>query len=71
MGTHKDNLDRETVETKISGIDQQLQEAIKSTAHYEDLVEFASPKQLIFTVNNFSDNESGFNDIRSSVERVV
>ena len=34
-------------------------------------MEFASPEQLIFTVNNFSDNESGFNDIRSSVERVV
>ena len=71
VGTHKDNLDRETVETKISGIDKQLQEAIKSTAHYKDLVEFASPEQLIFIVNNFSDDESSFNDIRSSVERVV
>ena len=71
VGTHKDNLDREMVETNISSIDQQLQEAIKSTAHYKDLVEFASPEQLIFTVNNFSDNESSFNDIRSSIERVV
>ena len=26
VGTHKDNLDREMVETKISDIDQQLQE---------------------------------------------
>ena len=45
VGTHKDKLDSET---KISIIDQQLQEAIKSTAHYKDLVEFASAKQLIF-----------------------
>ena len=71
VGTHKDQLDSETIEAKISSIDEQLQEAIKSTAHYKDLVEFASPSQLIFTVSNFSDDESGFNNIRSAVERVV
>ena len=49
VGTHKDNLDREIVETEIFSIDQQLQGAIKSTAHYKDLVEFASPEQLIFS----------------------
>ena len=71
VGTHKDQLDSKTANSRISSIDQQLQEAIKSTAHYKDLVEFASPSQLMFTVSNFSDNESDFKDIRSAVERVV
>ena len=71
VGTHKDQLDSEAANSRISSIDQQLQEAIKSTAHYKDLVEFASPSQLMFTVSNFSDNESDFKDIRSAVERVV
>ena len=71
VGTHLDQLNKETADSHVASIDKQLQEAIKSTAHYKDLVEFASPSQLIFTVSNFSDNESGFNDIRSAVERVV
>ena len=71
VGTHKDQLNKETMENHISSIDQQLQDAIKSTTHYKDLVEFATPLQLIFTVSNFSDCESAFKDIRSAVERVI
>ena len=71
VGTHKDQLDTETADSLISSVDNQLQEAIKSTAHYKDVVEFASPSQLIFTVNNFSENESDFQDMRTAVERVV
>ena len=67
VGTHMDQLPR----SQILNVDHQLQEAIKSTAHYKDLVEFASPSQLIFTVNNFSENESDFQDMRTAVERVV
>ena len=71
VGTHKDKLDEATADAHISRIDQQLQEAIKSTAHYKDLVEFASPTQLMFAVNNFSESESDFKVIRSAVDRVV
>ena len=71
VGTHKDQLERETAGSLISSVDNQLQEAIKSTAHYKDVVEFASPSQLIFTVNNFSEKESDFQDMRTAVERVV
>ena len=71
VGTHKDQLDKETADSLISSVDNQLQEAIKSTAHYKDVVEFASPSQLIFTVNNFSKKESDFQDMRTAVERVV
>ena len=71
VGTHKDQLDSKTANVHIARIDQQLQNAIKSTSHYKALVEFASPSQLIFTVNNFSESESDFQGIRSAVERVV
>ena len=71
VGTHKDQLDAETADSLISSVDNQLQEAIKSTAHYKDIVEFASQSQLIFTVNNFSEKESDFQDMRTAVERVV
>ena len=72
VGTHKDKLDKATAESKMKEIDKYLQKLIKSTSHYrEDLVEFSSESQLIFTVNNLSEDDSDFKKIRSSVERVV
>ena len=71
VGTHKDKLDSKKADKHIAKLDQQLQKALKSTAHYKDLVEFASPTQLIFTVNNFSEIDSDFQNIRSAFERVV
>ncbi len=71
VGTHKDELDPDSAASHIASIDKQLQEVINSTSHIEELVEFASPSQLIFTVNNFSENDSDFQSIRSAIERVV
>ena len=71
IGTHKDKLNPNLAASRIASVDRQLQEIITSTTHYKDLVEFASPSQLIFTVNNFSESESDFQSIRSAVERVV
>ena len=71
IGTHKDRLKSKKADAIIAKVDGQLQQAIKSTSHYEELVEFAYPSQMIFTVNNFSENESDFHDIRSAVHRVV
>ena len=72
VGTHKDKLDKATAESKIKEIDEYLQKLIKSTSHYrEDLVEFSSESQLIFTVNNLSEDDSDFDKIKSSVEQVV
>ena len=71
VGTHKDQLDNKTANDQIVMVDQQLQEIIRSTSHCKDLVEFASPSQLMFTVNNFSENDSDFKCIRSAVEQVV
>ena len=73
VGTHKNQLDTETADSLISSVDNQFQEAIKSTTHYKDVLvnEFATPSLLIFAVNNFSEKESDFQDMRTAVERVV
>ena len=71
VGTHKDKLDNKKASKRIAKVDKQLQEVLESTSHYKDLVEFASPTQLIFIVNNFSDSDLDFQNIRSAFERVV
>jgi GTPase SAR1 family protein len=71
VGTHKDKLDSKKASKHIAKIDKQLQKVLRSMSHYKDLVEFASPTQLIFTVNNFSESDSDFQNIRSAFERVV
>ena len=71
VGTHRDKLDSKTANERIASIDQELQKAIQATSHYENLVEFATDTQLIFAVDNFSESDSDFKDIRSAVERVI
>ena len=71
IGTHKDNLESIKADSLIADVDQQLQDVIKSTSHYVELVELASDSQFIFPVNNFSEDETDFRMIRSAVERVV
>ena len=71
IGTHKDQVDGKMADDYILKVDQKLQGIIRSTAHFKDIVEFASNTQLIFAVNNFSCNDSEFKRIRSAVERVV
>ena len=71
VGTHKDNIDRAILDSHIAKVDQQLLDVIQPTSHYESIVEFASPTQLIFTVDNFSESDSDFQKIRTAVERVV
>ena len=72
IGTHKDQLDSKTAKEHIARVDQQLKDAIKSTAHYKDnIIQFSSRDQLIFTVNNFSESDADFQSIRLTVERIV
>ena len=71
IGTHKDQLESNTADEYIAKVDQQLQKAIKQTSHYDHLIEFASSTRLIFAVNNFSDSDVEFKNIRLAVERVV
>ena len=72
VGTHKDQLDEATSQSTIKEIDNYLQQVIKSTSHYRnDLVEFANETQLIFAVNNFSEEDSDFQEIRLGVEKAI
>ena len=71
IGTHKDQLESDTADEYIAKVDQELQKAIKQTSHYDNLIEFASSTKLIFAVNNFSESDVEFKNIRLAVERIV
>ena len=72
IGTHKDLLNKKSAATIINRIDAQLQTVIKSTSHYhEEIIQFASESQMIFTVNNHDPSDSDFQAIRSAVEKTV
>ena len=68
IGTHRDRLDNDLATDIIASIDQNLQ---KSTSQFNNIIEFASEDQMMFAVNNFSQDETAFQEIRSAVERVV
>ena len=68
VGTHRDRLPSELAKGIIAKKDQYLQE---STSQYKDIIEFASNSQMIFTVDNFSQDRSAFQKIRSAVEHAV
>ena len=68
IGTHRDKLDIDSATNIIAKIDQDLQEC---THQFHAIVEFASESSMIFTVNNFSKDETDFKNIRSAVQRVV
>ena len=68
VGTHRDRLNSDLAADIIASIDQNLQ---KSTAQFSSIIEFASEDQMMFAVNNFSQDEITFQEIRSAVERIV
>ena len=69
VGTHKDLL---TADKDIRKIDSDLQQTITSMSHYrEGLVEFASENQLIFAVNNLTENDDDFAPIRFRVNSIA
>ena len=68
VGTHRDRLQGKSAQITIAKKDQFIQE---STRQFKDIIEFASSSQMIFTVDNFSDDKSAFQEIRSAVEHVV
>ena len=73
IGTHRDILEKshgQEVATKIQEIDQEIQKVVTNASYYRH-IQFASRDQMIFTVNNFSESDSDFQHIRSSVQRVI
>ena len=68
VGTHKDKVKKE----KIEQIDSELSLAVKSTTFYrEGLVQPASGKRMLLTVNNLSEDDSDFEPVRKAVECVI
>ena len=73
IGTHRDILEKshgQEVATKIQEIDNEIQKAVRDASYYRH-IQFTARDQMIFTVNNFSESDSDFQHIRSSVQRVI
>ena len=68
IGTHRDRLDNERATDIIASIDRDLQ---KATTQFSSLIEFASKDQMMFVVNNFSQDDTAFQEIRLAVEHIV
>ena len=67
IGTHKDLVS----EAILLKREKELAAAIKKTAWYKkDMIEFASSENLIFSVNNFDQNDSSFVEVRKAIERL-
>ena len=68
IGTHSDMLPSDSAAHTIAKVDQHLQECTKQ---FHSIIEFASESTMIFTVNNFSEDEIDFINVRIAVQRVV
>jgi hypothetical protein len=73
VGTHKDCLPANSAEEIIQRKDKLLQSCVRQTSLFDqDAIQFAEhPKQLIFAVNNLSDDDDEFHKIRSAVQITV
>ena len=73
VGTHRDCLQADTAEETIERKDKLLQTYVRQTSLIDqDLIQFAQyPKQLMFTVNNLSNDDEQFQKIRTAVQRTV
>ena len=75
VGTHKDYLSADNAEESIQQKDKLLQDYVRQTSlFHQGSVQFAQPedpKQLIFTVNNLSNDDEQFEKIRLAVQQTV
>ena len=73
VGTHRDYLPESEAEDIILEIDKQIQECVRQTSlFHQGSIQFAqSSQQMIFTVNNLSNDDNDFRKIRSSVQQTV
>ena len=68
IATHRDKLQSEQ---QLIKIDQELQEIIKKTAAYkENMIVFYSKEQMVFALNNTSDDDTDIQHVRDAVERI-
>ena len=68
IATHKDKLGSEQ---DLQKIDQELQGVVKSTDAYKDkMIVFCSEKQMVFALDNTSDDDKDIQQVRDAVERL-
>jgi Ran GTPase-activating protein (RanGAP) involved in mRNA processing and transport len=68
IGTHKDCVQDANA---IHGIDKQIKRCVEQTPLYHMVQIAETSKQMIFTVNNLSENDDDFQKIRTKVQRTV
>ena len=69
IATHIDKLESKD---KILEIDQELQRIVKETQAFKDkMIVYGSESCMLLPVNNLSEDESAFQDVRAVVNRVV
>ena len=73
IGTHKDKLPNHLIDKKIQEIDKQIQEMIRQTSLFDQgsIIFAEGAKQLIFTVNNLSKEDTDFQKIRCALQQTV
>ena len=73
VGTHRDCLPEDTAEEIIKRRDKLLQDCVRQTSLFKQgSIQFAkAPDQLIFTVNNLSNDDEEFQKIRSAVQKTI
>ena len=68
VGTHRDKVSAKELKRK----DELLQQKLKDTEFYDkDIIEFASPDQLMVAVDNMNGNLNEVEEIRTILERVI
>ena len=69
IGTHRDQIQSEQ---QLTEIDQQLQDIIKKTAAFkENMIVFCSESQMVFALDNTSDDDADIQQVRDAVERLA
>ena len=69
IGTHRDQIQSEQ---QLTEIDQQLQDIIKKTAAFkENMIVFCSESQMVFALDNTSDDDADIQLVRDAVERLA
>ena len=68
IATHRDKLQSEQ---QLIKIDQELQEIVKKTAAYkENMIVFYSKDQMVFALDNTSEDDTDIQHVRDAVERI-
>ena len=69
LGTHRDKLQSKE---QLLEIDQKLQDIVEKTAAFkENMIVFCSESQMIFAIDNTSDDDADIQQVRDAVERLA